>query len=312
MLALLASLLLVAYVIVPGVVFRVVFSWFVPLRAFDRTRTVEFAYSAVVCALPFAAALVVVHHTGLGRWPWSFQDTWIQGAADYKTILLSCFSEPFASPRDEFWNTAVRSSKRLSRLLFWYSALVVIEASALGFLASKWGAIQPKLAKHAWADRLFTRILLRNISEWHVLLTNFLFPGTTIHVDVLTTDDHLYQGDVLDYTRDRDGNLTGIYLDNAQRYDRTGLLTDRAVEKAKPSAEYWRVIPGKRLFIFADKISTLNVRPQTTMAAASELARQLDPAATVTVRSVAESAPRDSSVAVLPEPAPQAPRTYPT
>jgi hypothetical protein len=141
--------------------------------------------------------------------------------------------------------------------------------------------------------------VLQNISEWHVLLTSFLFPGTTIHVDVLTIEDHLYQGDVLDYTRDREGNLAGLYLNNAQRYDRTGLLADRAElladraeRKAKANAEYWRAIPGKRLFIFADKISTLNVRPQTTLAAAGELARQLDPDATVTVKAVEDSSPQ--------------------
>lgn len=292
MFALLLSVLIVAFIIFPGVVFRVAFSIFVPLKAFDRTRTQELAYSAVVCVVPFLVALYLVHHTRFGSWPLSFSDTWAQGEADYKTVLLSCFGEPFASSRDEFWGAALRSSMRLGRLLSWYAAFVAIEAVALGFVASRWGELQPKLASKPWADRLFTRLLLRNVSEWHVLLTSFLFPGTTMHADVLTVEDHLYQGDVFDYTRDSEGKLTGIYLNNAQRYDRTGLLADRAAgDKTKALADYWKPIHGSRLFVFADKISTLNIRPQTTLAAAELLAKELDPDAVVTVKAVEEPAP---------------------
>jgi len=60
LIALLVSLLLVAYIVAPGVIFRVVFSIFVPLRAFDRTRNQEFSYSVAVCLLPLALANVFV------------------------------------------------------------------------------------------------------------------------------------------------------------------------------------------------------------------------------------------------------------
>ena len=266
--------------------FRVGFSLFVPLKAFDRTRTQELAYSVVVCVLPFFVALWLVQHTRVGWWPFPFPDTWACRDADYKAVLLACFGDRFAGSADELWSAAMRSCRRQGRLLFWYSGLVAVEAFTLGLIASKWGTIQPKLIRRA--DRLLTPILLENISEWHVLLTNFLFPGTTIHVDVLTSDDHLYQGTVLDYTRDLEGKLAGIYLENAERYDRTGLLADREKGKARRTDEYWRSIPGSRLFIFADKLCTLNIRPQTTLAAAKVLALQLDPNAMVTVRTVAE------------------------
>jgi hypothetical protein len=288
LLALLVSAFIVAYVIVPGVVFGAVFSSFVPLRAFDRTRTQELAYSVVVCVLPFLLALWLVQNTRLGWWPLQFADTWLQRDADYRAVLLACFGDKFAGSADELWSAAMRSCKRQGRLLFWYLTFVGVEALLLGFIASKWGKIQPMLAEHARTEQLLTRILLRNISEWHVLLTNFLFPGTTIHVDVLTSDDHLYQGDVLNYTRDREGKLTGIYLNNAERYNRARLLADRKMGKAKPTEQYWTPIPGSRLFIFADKLCTLNIRPQTTLAAAKVLALQLDPNATVTVSTVAE------------------------
>jgi hypothetical protein len=294
-LALLASLLVVAYLVVPGVVFRAVFSLFVPLRAFDRTRTQEFAYSAVVCTLPFILAIVLVWYTSLGLWPFRFPDTWAQRNADYKTVLLASFAEPFAGSGNDFWNAAIRSGRRHVRVLFWYMSLVSLEALLLGYVASKWGVFQPKLAAWPQTDRLLTRLLLANVSEWHVLLTNFLFPGTTIHADVLTVEDRLYRGEILDYTRNREGNLTGIYLNNAERYDRAGLLADREKHTAKTNAEYWKAIPGRRLFIFTDKLFTLNIRPQTTLAAARELVvLQLGPNADVTVEPVAEASPQGS------------------
>jgi len=217
LLALLVSVFIVAYVVVPGVLFRYVFSFFVPLRAFDRTRTLELAYSVVVCLVPFVAALWLVQNTRVGSWPLSFPDTWAQRDADYKAVLLACFGDRLAVSGDDLWNAAMRSGKRHGRLLFWYSSLVVVEALALGLIASKWGMLHPTLMRYPWAGRLIERLLLRNISEWHVLLTNFLFPGTTIHVDVLTADDHLYQGDVLDYTHSRQAPLhlrrQGVYLE---------------------------------------------------------------------------------------------------
>lgn len=292
MLALLASALVVAYLVVPGVLFRAFFSLLVPLKAFDRTRTQEFAYSAAVCAPPFVLALVLVWYTCLGRWPLPFADTWDQRDADYKTVLLASFAEPFGGTGDEFWNAWIRCSKRHGRVLFWYIGFIVVEALALGSLASKWGTLQPRLAA-SWprTERLVTRLLLANVSEWHVLLTNFLFPGTTIHVDALTAEDRLYRGEVLSYTRGREGNLTGLYLNNAERYDRPGLLSDREKGTAKATAEYWKAIPGNRLFISADKLFTLNIRPRTTLAAAKELALQLDPNAIVTVEPAPDAPP---------------------
>lgn len=303
MFALLASLVVVAYLVVPGVLFKAVFSLFVPLRAFDRTRTQEFGYSAVVCAIPFVMAVFLVWNSCLGRWPLAFPDTWSQRTADYKIVLLASFAEPFADSKDHVWDAAARSAKRQGRVLFWYLIFVGVEAAALGFTASRWGAWQPKLSAWPRTERLLTRFLLAHVSEWHVLLTNFLFPGTTIHADVLTAEDRLYQGEVLNYTRDHDGSLTGIYLNNAQRYDRAGLLEDRKNANAKANADYWKPIPGSRLFIFADKIFTLNIRPQTTLAAASEVARTLDPGAVVRVEPVATNQPTPPPENTSPAPA---------
>src|SRR5207244_201717 len=162
-----------------------------------------------VCLLPLALAIVFVWYTPLGHHPFSFEDTWMQRDGDYRTVLLTSYSDHFAPSRDEFWAAISRGTKRQARLLSWYFILVGLEA--------------------------------------------------------------------LTHTLDRDGKLMGIYLNNAERYDRPGLLSDRKNGVTKPTADYWKIIPGRRLFIFADKLYTLNLRPQTTLAAAEELALQLDP-----------------------------------
>jgi len=148
-LALVASVLVIVYLAIPGVLFRAVFSLFVPLRAFDRTRTQEFAYSVVVCAVPYVLALVFVWQTGLGRRPFAFSDTWEQRGRDYKTVLTASFAEPFADSKDAFWDAAVRSGKRQGRVLAWYVSFVVVEAILLGYAASQWGKWQPALSRSA-------------------------------------------------------------------------------------------------------------------------------------------------------------------
>jgi hypothetical protein len=264
-LALLATVLIVAYTIIPGVVFRVAFSFWVPLKAFDRTRTQELAYSVVVCVLPFLASWILVYTTPLGRWPFPFVDTWELRCEDYQTVLLACFAEPLAASKDAIWNASLRAAQRQSRMWTWFMTLVIAEGFILGLVASRWGTIQPRL-RLQWpmVEGRLTRLLLAYISEWHVLLTDFLFPKTKIHVDLMTTDDRLFRGEALSYTRDRDGKLTGIYLDHAERYDRKGLEKDRDQHVQKPLDQYWKPI-GERLYVFADNILSLNIRPEATV-----------------------------------------------
>ena len=115
-------------------------------------------------------------------------------------------------------------------------------------------------------DRLYERwageFLLKNISEWHALLTPFTFaknPPRKVLVDVITSDDHLYRGEVGDYYIDTNGRLTGILLDDTYRFDRKGYLTDKQLGQPRAKSEYWKAIPGQNLYLAADRISTLNL-----------------------------------------------------
>jgi len=107
-------------------------------------------------------------------------------------------------------------------------------------------------------------------------LTKFGSPEPTprIELDILTSDGVLYQGRLATHFLSHDGDLTGIVLNDAFRFDRDEYRDhkkadlDNAVKQppvtvkfTKEPAEYWREIPGAIAFyIPKDKISNINVR----------------------------------------------------
>lgn len=147
-----------------------------------------------------------------------------------------------------------------------------------------WLATQYRTGGKRWRDRVGWLILRTVISEWHVLLTNFGSPTTKaqIEVDVLSTDGILYQGGLRDYFFNTDGELAGLLLSNAARYDRIQYEAHKPADfeakvknwPAEPAhkftrdrARYWRLIPGADLFyIPRERIANVNVRHVTAPA----------------------------------------------
>lgn len=105
MLALIASTVLIAYLLVPGILFRFIFSSFIPLENFRRTRSEEFAFGAVTTLLPLTLTLVFVLNIGwFGNHPFSFLDSPAQKWTDYRTAASSLYSETyFLQHQHEFW-----------------------------------------------------------------------------------------------------------------------------------------------------------------------------------------------------------------
>lgn len=80
-------------------------------------------------------------------------------------------------------------------------------------------------------------------------------------MDVLTTADVLYKGHVLNFFLDKEGELSGIFLEYPRRFDRLGFIGDREKGVAKSDTDsYWKNIPGNNLYIPNEKIVNLNVR----------------------------------------------------
>lgn len=254
MLAIFVSLAILVYFILPGILFRLVFSFSIPLRSFDRSRTLEISYAFVTCLIPLTLALTITYCT-----------CWVSPWADHRTFLTALVSDQAMNKLgDRFWLVAQRSIAHQVHTIVWHYCLLVTGSIVLGVLARHYG----DLVDRRWYSWFAEKILLPNVSEWHVLLTDFGLNrkdrknNIGVIVDVLTSDDHLYTGLVGSYALDREGHLTGIQLTRVRRFDRKGYLEAKAKapDTKANASEHWREIPGNNMFLFASSISNMNVR----------------------------------------------------
>jgi len=307
MIALVTTYFLVFYILIPGVLFRFLTSWFVPLKLFERTRTQEATFAVAVALIPFAVALFGVWNLPVMRHlPFPIvEGTASERAHDYQRVtailtasdaskLLSNAgaqskaapnpglspepsspinsgtlpSTPSTSPQSAqpYWHSINQVLHRQARFLSWYFALIGIEGVCFGLLARRYGDWQSHPARYRMRLWLIRTFILPNISEWHLLLTNFNWPhkeDIDVSIDILQSDGLLYQGRVADYFIDSQGKLTGILLEDVNRFDRDAYNEARkspATEQPISSAAFWRVIPGSRFYISQSSISNLNVR----------------------------------------------------
>jgi hypothetical protein len=193
-------------------------------------------------------------------------------------VTSSLYSEAkYGASEKDFWPAFTRCSRRQGRLLAWYMLLIGLEAWGAGYLAANY-------AKHR-SNRLYgwlaDKFLFSYISEWHPLLTPYVFVDkeTTVQADILCTNNILYQGTVTQHFISDDGKLTGIFLTNPVRFNREPYVKDlEAWEKSedktkeKPDKEkYWQKIPSKNLYFFADKIFNMNLNFRAPAGQVAEL-----------------------------------------
>jgi hypothetical protein len=260
-LALLFSALLTLYLIVPDAIFRFFFNRFVPLRTLVPTKVETIYRAAVLAIIPFVVAILLVWHVPLcNNWPFPVDDAHQQlRRADYKTVTSALYSEQEFNKVESsglFWPALTRSSRRQVRLLLWYYLTVVGEGILFGMLAARYGKYQRSKIYSFVAESL----LIPNISEWHLLLTPFVFPEkkAIVRADVLCTDGTLYDGEVKQYFLDG-RQLSGMILVEPRRYDRRRYLADCDKGLTPDKTKYWRDIPSAKLYLFADKILNINL-----------------------------------------------------
>jgi hypothetical protein len=276
MTALLISYLLLTYVVVPGILYRRIFGWWVPLRRFQWSRTEEITSSVLTTLFPFLVALLIVRHTHwFGEYPLSFSDSVALKWTDYKDVFSASYSEKyFTENRQQLLLAVERVGRRQVHFVIWYYLAVFIEALIIGSFTCYYGNIRA-WKPFGWnlknAKRFYEKFFLPSISEWHAMFTPFTFatyPKRIVQVDVLTSDGMLYQGEVDDFHVNSEGRLMGILMKNARRYLRAEFLEDRKANKDRPRESYWRAIPGESFYLIADKISNLNLSylPQEPLA----------------------------------------------
>jgi len=287
MIALITTYFLIFYILAPGALFRFFTSWFVPLKLFERTRTQEATFAVAVALLPFAFALfgvwylpVMTDHpfsiggeSDAGRREDYHRVTGILTSSDASRLLTV---NPVATTANQDnWHALNRVLRRQVRFLTWYFLMTAGEGLLFGFLASNYG--NWKIIEGSKTKRrppLFIRLynwiapklILPNISEWYMLLTDFTWPKREeifVRADILQNDGNLYQGRVADYFIDSAGKLTGILLEHVSRFDRQAHLDakgDAKIGEFLPSTDFWKNIPSQNFYISQGSIANLNVR----------------------------------------------------
>ncbi len=164
-----------------------------------------------------------------------------------------------------YWAALNQVIRRQARFLIWYYALVLLEAWVCALLTRNYGKWRDSLTGKRQQVYLWMaeKILLPAVSEWHLLLTPLSYPphpAREVWVDVLTTIDILYNGHVVNFFLDKEGELSGIFLKYPRRFDRQGYLRDAEKGVAAGTDSYWRKVPSSNLYIPNEKIVNLNVR----------------------------------------------------
>lgn len=271
MIGLLATYYVVAYLLIPSGLFRVLYSLILPpIIKFQRTRAEEFTFAAMASILPFFLALALVWTCA--SWPFPVSgDSASDRRAEYHTVIGTAITDKSFGVGEQaqvFWHALNKVIRRQGRFLFWYYVLVLLEAWLVAYLTSNYGrwSVTLKGRRRRAYSLLANKVLLPTISQWYVLLTPFSYPlepKREVWVDVLSTLDILYTGHVVNFFLDKDGELSGIFLEHPRRFDRKGYLADVESGKVRETDSYWKRIPSNNLYIPNEKIVNLNVRYRT-------------------------------------------------
>jgi hypothetical protein len=257
LIALVAGFVLVAYLLGPGAVYRLSFSFYISSKRFQRTRTEEVVFSVLVTLIPFFLTWILLLHTPLGGYPAIHSAVGKREA--YRTVFSSLLSDTtHGSPT--LIAAYLRATAEQSRFVALLWLLCAIEGWLLGRVIRSYGDYPDGSFLRAFCDRF----LLKNVSEWQVLFTTLALrsddPRTVVEIDALSTLSVLYRGRLVNWFTDQDGKLEGIFLINAQRFQRDQMGRDRGNNIIKDSETYWKAVPGSNLYLVASTLANYNVR----------------------------------------------------
>ena len=257
MIALVAGFVLVAYLLAPGAIYRLTFSFYISSKRFQRTRTEEVVFSVLVTLIPFFFTWILLLHTPLGDYP-AIHDT-IGKREAYRAILSSLLSDS-AKGTPTLIAAYLRAAAEQSRFVALLWLLCGVEGWLLGRVIRSYGDYPDGGFLRALCDRF----LLKNVSEWQVLFTTLSLrsddPRTVVEIDALSTLNVLYRGRLVNWFTDQDGKLEGIFLINAQRFQRDQMSRDRENRIIKDTGAYWKAVPGSNLYLVASTLANYNVR----------------------------------------------------
>jgi hypothetical protein len=315
MVALIFSLVVLAYVVIPGIGFRRIFHICVPLRRIQWSRTDELASFVFTLLLPAVAAYAIVNHTQFfSHHPFGFADSTLLKWNDYKNVLSASYSEKyFDENRDVLLIAFERICRRQIHFLSLYYVFTLIWACFCGLIAWQYGNIrQWKIAY------VVEKFMIPAVSEWHAMFTPFTFPHTPerwVQVDALSSDGTLYQGAAGLFHVGGDGKLTGFFIKTAKRFLRTEYLEAKKSDGNISKDKFWREIPGETFYLPFDKIANLNftyvpVGPLDSLAEDNLKKMKID--ATVVIQpAITKVEPKDAPMTAVQEAQPKVAETKP-
>lgn len=263
MIALIASALLGLYVFAPYIFFQRVSSLFIRLKKFQRTKTEEVGAGIIVAGLPFAATLFLFWIGAIGGCcvPFPMVDSPATKFSDYRVVFDAAYSDHYFTDHEQAaWSALDRVYKRQMDFLTWNYIFVFLETVAFILLTRHYGYLR----RYKLYAPFASRALLPAISEWHILLSDFTFPRRerrSVKADIMSKDDILYRGDIAEYFLDSTGDLSGLLLKNAERFQYEKLKDERKNNIAKDTKEYWKEIPGGGNFYLPNSnIASINIR----------------------------------------------------
>jgi hypothetical protein len=257
LIAIVAGFLLVAYLLAPGAIYRLTFSFYISSKRFQRTRTEEVVFSVLVTLIPFVLAWILLLHTPLGGYP--AIHTSIGKREAYRAILSSLLSDS-AHGSPALLSAYLRATSEQARFVAVLWLLCAVEGWLTGRVIRSYGDYADGSFLRSFCDRF----LLKNVSEWQVLFTTLSLrsddPRTVVEIDALSTLNVLYRGRLVNWFTDQTGQLEGIFLINAQRFRREQIARDRASNIFKDNEDYWAPVPGSNLYLVASTLANYNIR----------------------------------------------------
>jgi hypothetical protein len=257
LIAIVAGFLLVAYLLAPGAIYRLTFSFYISSKRFQRTRTEEVVFSVLVTLIPFVLGWILLLHTPLGGYPPIHGPIGKREA--YRAILSSLLSDTTrGSPI--LISAYLRAAAEQARFV----AVLWLLCAAEGWLTGRVIRSYGDYADGSFLRGFCDRFLLKNVSEWQVLFTTLSLrsddPRTVVEIDALSTLNVLYRGRLVNWFTDQAGQLEGIFLINAQRFRREQIARDRANNIFKDNEDYWAPVPGSNLYLVASTLANYNIR----------------------------------------------------
>lgn len=264
MIAIIASALLGLYILLPEFLFKKLAFNFRVVTKTERARFEEIVSGVEVSLLPFLCAFFAPKvFWFVGHWPFPIEQSVSDKYSDYRTAVTAlCSDQYFREHLNAAWMAIDHVRLDQFRFLIWMYCALTVEIVCVVLLTYFFGS----LSRYAIYRATFGKFILGRASNWDVLLTGFAFPRRfrpQVEVDAMTTDGHLYAGTVADFSLRADGELSGLLLTDCKRYRFQHLEDDRKAGLKPDPKEYWKDIPGAKLYLFAERISNLNIRYET-------------------------------------------------